>query len=241
VFGLHARGRNLGESAIVNPGIVCVAGGSGARFGGDKLAETVDGRTVLESSLRALVRAFPDAPLVLVVPHDRMSMWADRLTPRFPELCIVAGGSRRQDSVRFGVAALPRDDAGLVAVHDGARPLLHPDDFRSVVEAVGDAVGAVLCGRVSDTVKRVTETGVVVETVDRSSLRLIQTPQVFRREALENAWRAGDMTHEWTDEAALLESLGMTIRTCLARHPNWKLTTAEDLGLIRALFRERSR
>lgn len=223
----------------MNLSIVCVAGGSGSRFGGDKLAEPIAGSLVLELSLRALREAYPNAPTVLVVPSDRRNDWRDRIGNEFAEVELTAGGARRQDSVRMGVEVACGENTELVAVHDGARPLLHPDDFRAVVDAVGEAEGAVLCGRASDTVKRVDGDGVVVETIARDELRLIQTPQVFRRCALERAWREGDFTAEWTDEAALLESLGMTVRTCLARHANLKLTTPEDRVVIEALAKKR--
>lgn len=219
--------------------LVCVAAGRGARFGGDKLAERVAGRTVLDRSLDALRRARPDDPLVVVLPGSRLEEWRERLAGRSGDVHLVAGGARRQDSVRAGVEAAADRGAEVVVVHDGARPLVAPDDVRCVLRALGDAAGAVLCSRVHDTVKRVDREGFVLETVPRDTLRLSQTPQVFRVAALARAWRQVDGDGEWTDEAALLESLGMPVRCVLARSPNPKLTTADDLRMIRALVEDR--
>lgn len=220
--------------------LVCVAAGRGDRFGGDKLSEVVAGRTVLAMSLDALRHARPDDPLVVVVSASRLDEWRERLAGGYGEVVLVAGGVRRQDSVRAGVEAAAERGAEVVVVHDGARPLVAPDDVRGVVRALGDAAGAVLCSRVHDTVKRVDRDGFVLETVSREALRLSQTPQVLRVSALLRAWPRHGSGREWTDEAAMLESLGMTVRCVLARSPNPKLTTADDLRVIRALVESAS-
>jgi len=216
-------------------GIVCVAGGSGSRFGGDKLAEMLGNFTVLEHSLSALRQAFPSAPLLLVLPEERMPFWKEQLGADWTTLQWVEGGARRQDSVRRGVEALAESGVEIVAVHDGARPLVDVSDIRAAVEDLGDADGCILGRLASDTVKRVDARGEVLETIPRQGVLLAQTPQVFRIEALRRAWVAGDFTNEWTDEAALLESLGMRVVTVAAKHPNPKLTTEADLALLRAL------
>lgn len=216
-------------------GIVCVAGGRGERFGGDKLAEDLGMKTVLERSLEALHRAFPSAPMSVVVPGVRLSFWQERLDVRFRGLRWVEGGARRQDSVRRGVEAVADSLIDMVAIHDGARPLVHPSDIRAVVEGVGHFDGCILGQAVADTVKRVDARGSVLETIPRQGILLAQTPQVFRLEVLQRAWEVGDFSAEWTDEAALFESLGMTVAAVAAKHPNPKLTTEGDLALIRAL------
>jgi 2-C-methyl-D-erythritol 4-phosphate cytidylyltransferase len=219
--------------------MVCVGGGRGDRFGGDKLAELVGGRSIFELSLDALRRAFPEAPMIVVAPTHRLEHWRGELEGRFPEASFVGGGARRQDSVRAGVEIAAESGAGVVAVHDAARPLVDPQDVKGVVWALGDAAGAVLCARVTDTVKRIDDDGLVRYTLDRGELRLAQTPQVFRIAALYRAWQEADQDRSWTDEAAMLESVGMPVRSVLAQRPNPKLTTEEDLMLIRALSRAR--
>jgi 2-C-methyl-D-erythritol 4-phosphate cytidylyltransferase len=220
--------------------LVCVGGGRGERFGSDKLAELVGGRSIFDLSLTALQRAFPNAPLVVVTPTHRLDHWQRELREYFPDARFVTGGARRQESVRAGVELAVNLGAEIVAVHDAARPLVDPRDIKGVVWALGDAAGAVLCGRVTDTVKRIDGDGLVRYTVDRGELRLAQTPQVFRVAALQRAWQEVDQDRTWTDEAAMLESVGMPVRSVVAQRPNPKLTTEEDLVLIRALSRAES-
>jgi len=219
----------------MNLALVCVGAGSGERFGGDKLSQLIAGQTVFARSVSALSSAFPETTLVVVTAEDRLDEWRIHLEPQFPGVTLVAGGARRQDSVRNGVEAAAGQGANVVAVHDAARPLVDPGDVRRVVEGLGNAAGAVLCQRVNDTVKRVAEDGSVVETVPREALRLSLTPQVYRIDALRLAWRQTDPATVWTDEAAQLEALGMEVRAIEALHPNPKLTTAADLIVLRAL------
>lgn len=215
---------------------VCVGAGVGSRFGGDKLAEDLGGGLVLETSLEALRSAFPEAPMVVVVAEDRLGFWRDRLLPEFPNLQLVAGGRRRQDSVRAGVERVARDGAEVVVVHDGARPLVDRSDILAVFETLGEAAGVILTATVPDTVKRIDVDHRVIDTVPRDDLRLALTPQIFRVTALTEAWGLADAGQEWTDESVLLETAGMTVHSVDARHPNPKLTTASDLRLLRALL-----
>ena len=216
-------------------GLVCVAAGRGERFGGDKLEAVLGGATVLETALGALRRACPEAPLVVVVPASAVSRWVGRLHASFPDAYVVPGGDRRQDSVRRGVEEAARRGADVVAVHDAARPMVDPADVRSTVQALEGVDAAILCEVVTDTVKRVDVDGLVTETIPRERLRRAQTPQVLRVEVLERAWEAVDESVEWTDEAALVEAAGGSVRTVLATHPNPKLTTPADLLVMRAL------
>jgi 2-C-methyl-D-erythritol 4-phosphate cytidylyltransferase len=214
---------------------VCVGAGSGSRFGREKLGQNIGDRTVFASALGGLVAAFPAAPVVVVVASELLQMWRGRLLEAFPTATFVGGGARRQDSVRAGVNAAIDLGAEMVAIHDAARPLVDPRDVQDVVGGLGDADGAILTARVSDTIKRIDPNGRVVETVDRESVGLALTPQVFRVASLETAWGAAGSGGEWTDESALLESVGMKVLSVVARHPNPKVTTEADLAVIRAL------
>lgn len=216
--------------------IVCVGAGVGTRFGGDKLAENLGAGLVLESSLEALRRALPGAPMVVVVAEDRIVFWRDRLIPDISDLQLVAGGRRRQDSVRVGVEIAARGGAEAVVVHDAARPLIDRSDILAVVDALGEADGAILTATIPDTVKRIDSDHRVIDTLPRDDLRLALTPQVFRVTALIEAWRSSDDNGEWTDESALLESAGMTVHCVDALHSNPKLTRASDLRLLHALL-----
>ena len=213
--------------------MVCVGAGRGHRFGGDKLAEMLGDRTVLETSLAALTEAFPAAPLVVAVASDQVEHWRTRLAESCSKADVLFGGQRRQDSVRIGVERAAQTGADVVAVHDAARPMVHPDDVRSVVSELGDADAAVLCEMVTETVKRVDRTGMIRDTISREDLRFARTPQVFRIDALLGAWGIHGDDREWTDEAAVLEEAGFRIRSVLAHHPNPKITTRDDLDAVR--------
>ena len=220
----------------MNLAFVCVGAGRGVRFGGDKLAEMLGPRTVFATALGALARAVPEALMVVVVGDARLEFWSDHLSPEFPQARLVGGGDRRQDSVRAGVLYAAQAGAEVVAVHDAARPLVHPADVSAVIDAVGGVSGAMLSARVSDTVKRVDGNDMVVDTLARDRLRLALTPQVFQVATLMEVWQRADLKRVWTDEAALLESAGISVRSILARHPNPKVTTAADLQVVRAMM-----
>jgi len=211
--------------------IVIAAAGRSARFGSDKLAAFLGKGTVLECSIQALRTALPTSLMVVVVEDDRVDHWRDSLSS-----CeVIAGGPRRQDSVRLGIDRAAELGSEIVAVHDGARPLIHPDDVVRVIDALGDGAAAILCGGVSDTVKRIDGDDVIVETIDRDRLRLAQTPQVFRVAALRKAWKTQDSSRDFSDEASMIEAGGGEVRTVLADHPNPKLTVSCDLDLVRLM------
>jgi len=215
--------------------IVIVAAGRGRRFGADKMSERLGDRTVLETTVAALRTATPATPVVVVVAPDKADDWRGVLESKSAGIDVIAGGGRRQDSVRLGVERVAQLGAELVAVHDGARPLIHSEDVKAVVGVMGDASAAILCARVCDTVKRIGGEGLVYETLDRDHLRLALTPQVFRIAALESAWQRQDLSREWSDEAALIEADGGLVRCATAEHPNPKITTVADLEFVRMI------
>ena len=215
---------------------VIAAAGRGCRVGVDKMSERLGDRTVLEMTVDAVRAAVPSVPVVAVVGPDWVEGWRTVLESDSPRTTVIVGGPRRQESVRLGVERAAELGAEIVAIHDGARPLVHSHDIRRVIDAIGDASAAILCAEIFDTVKRIDNDGIVQETLDRGSLWLAQTPQVFRVAALETAWRRQDLRHEWSDEAALIEADGGRVRCVVAEHPNPKITTPTDLELVRALI-----
>lgn len=197
---------------------IVVAAGAGLRFGGPKQFELIAGRRVLDWSLAA-ARAACDQ-VVAVLPPDHLDAGA------------VAGGATRSASVRAGLAAVP-DRAEVVVVHDAARPLASPALFMRVVAAVrAGADAAIPVVGVADTIKRVAGNR-VVETLDRSTLVSVQTPQAFRTAALRRA-HAGDP--EATDDAGLVEALGGTVVTVSGYARNLKITSPDDLLVAAALL-----
>ncbi len=215
--------------------IVVVGAGRGCRSGSDKMSEGLGDRTVLEAAVSALRTAFSTGPMMVVVASDTLDDWRAILESDSPKTVVIAGGPRRQDSVRLGVERAVEWGAEVVAIHDGARPLVHPDDVRRVIGCLGDADAAILAAPIHDTVKRTDAMGLVAETLDRDHLRLALTPQVFRVAALESAWQRQDLSLEWSDEAALIEADGGLVRCATAEHPNPKITTAADLEFVRMI------
>jgi 2-C-methyl-D-erythritol 4-phosphate cytidylyltransferase len=196
---------------------IVVAAGSGARFGGQKQFEELEGRRVVDWALAAS-RSVADG-LVLVVPAGHTEDGA-------PADAVVSGGATRSASVRAGLAAVPAE-AEVVIVHDAARPFAAPALFEAVVAAVrGGADAAVPGVPLADTVKRVTGSQ-VVETLDRDGLMAVQTPQAFKVDALRRA-HAG--AGEATDDAALVEAAGGLVVVVPGDPANTKITLRTDLA-----------
>lgn len=205
---------------------VVVAAGSGHRFGGLKQFEHLGPRRVVDWAIAA-ARSVADG-VVLAVPPGSPPSPADDGDEHVDAL--VAGGATRSASVRAGLAAVPAD-AGIVVVHDAARPLASPALFRAVVAAVRDGADGAVPGVVlADTVKRVRE-GTVVATLDRSELVAVQTPQAFRAEVLRRAHAAGG---EATDDAALVEAVAGRVVVVAGEPANAKVTSREDLAAAEA-------
>ena len=197
---------------------IVVAAGAGSRFGGPKQFEALGDRRVMDWSV-AVARESSDG-VVVVLPPDVAEQEGG-----------VAGGASRSESVRRGLAAVARN-ATIICVHDAARPFANEDDFRRVIEAVvGGADGAVPAIPVADTIKVVDDTGQVMRTPPRGSLRAVQTPQAFRAEMLRRAHAARG---ESTDDAALVEAQGGRVMVVDGDILNRKITTRDDLEWARA-------
>jgi 2-C-methyl-D-erythritol 4-phosphate cytidylyltransferase len=170
--------------------------------------------------------------IILVVPPGAERSCEEEMVRPFgfrKVAAIVAGGMERQASVAHGLAALP-DDVEWVAVHDGVRPCVTPDQILAVIEAAARADGAVLAVPLHDTPKQVGPDGVIQTTLLRSHIWLAQTPQVFRLSALREAHaRAAADGVIGTDDAALMERLGARIVVVEGSTVNVKITTPDDL------------
>jgi len=214
---------------------IVVGAGDGRRLGGDRPKAFVGlGDEVM---LAHSVRMLDDHPavdgIVLVVPEG----WEEPATLLADELvagkvaAAVAGGSSRAASVAAGLAAVP-DDADLILVHDAARPFAKSQLVSRVLEALGQADGAVPGVPLTDTVKRV-HAGVVVETPDRSQLVAVQTPQGFRADVLRRAHAQADKLAAATDCASLVEATGGRVAVVEGDPANLKVTTPDDLAEAR--------
>jgi len=217
-----------------------VAAGSSERFGGDipKQFRSVCDRPLLTWTISRFEQATNIDAIVVVVAefllHTNQKIVQPYQLSKVTK--IVIGGSSRAESVLNGLRSLPLS-TNYVAIHDGARPLVTPDDIDRVVEMAKADRAAMLAIPVTDTVKRVADS-YVLATLDRSKLFLAQTPQVFQFDLIKTAYE--ESAHETliTDDAALLESRGFSVRICVPESPNHKITTTNDLRLAEALLGE---
>lgn len=216
--------------------------GSGSRFGGPvpKVFADLGGRPIWRHAAATLAGLASCRRVILVVAAEYEADVRDAAAD-MPLARVVAGGERRQDSVRHGLAGL--DVAvDVVAVHDAARPLLRAATALEAIQVAADRGAALVAVPVSDTVKEVAPDGVVVGTPDRSRLWRAQTPQCFRTELLlrahEQALRDGIAA---TDDAALVELLGHAVPVVQGEAWNLKVTEPEDLTVAQALLDRRAR
>jgi 2-C-methyl-D-erythritol 4-phosphate cytidylyltransferase/2-C-methyl-D-erythritol 2,4-cyclodiphosphate synthase len=209
--------------------VVLVAAGGGTRlgFGVPKAFVTFGGRTMLAHALDGIAAMTSVPQVVVVAPADRLADAAE-LLDAFPDAVVVPGGPTRQQSVLAGLDALA-DSVDIVLVHDAARALTPSAQLDAVAEAVQSTGRGVIPGLpVADTVKRVAADGAIRETVDRSELRAVQTPQGFPRAELAAAYAA--VSSEHTDDAAVYAASGRRVDVIPGSPRAFKITTAEDLG-----------
>lgn len=216
--------------------VVIVAGGQGTRMGTamPKQFLSLRGKPVLYHTIRAFSEALPQAHIVLVLPEHQIS-YAQMVLQAFPErieLTIVAGGATRYHSVQNGLSAVP-DDA-IVMVHDGVRPLLSAELISrcfSQAQKFGSAIPAI---PVADSMRVLLQDG-SSEPVDRSQMRIIQTPQTFKASILLPAMRQ-PYSEVFTDEATVVEAAGGKVHLVEGEKQNLKITTPEDLLIAEALL-----
>ena len=216
---------------------VLVAAGRGERLGGDRPKAFIGlgKRVLLAESLERLEASEWIDAIVVVVPEE----WEEPAILLAEELnagkvnSAVAGGATRADSVRAGVAEIP-DDALIVLVHDAARPVLPEEAIGRVLGGLAEDWDGVVAGLpLADTVKRVDQHGRVAETVDRTGLYAIQTPQAFAVATLRDALlRGGDAS----DCAGLVEAAGGRVRVVEGDPRLVKITTASDLAFVETLL-----
>jgi 2-C-methyl-D-erythritol 4-phosphate cytidylyltransferase/2-C-methyl-D-erythritol 2,4-cyclodiphosphate synthase len=222
-------------------GVIVVAAGSGSRLGAElpKAFVALGGSSIVQRALESVFGMTEAAQVVVVVPVAQVALAQDQVRTvagaAVEYASVVAGGATRQSSVAAGLAAL-WPDVGVVLVHDAARPFTPTALFEAVVARVRASGQGVIPGLpVSDTLKR-TDDDVALETVDRSVLSAIQTPQGFPRVELTAAYAAA--TQNYTDDAAVFAAAGHTVRVIQGDALAFKITTPWDLRRAQALVSE---
>jgi 2-C-methyl-D-erythritol 4-phosphate cytidylyltransferase len=222
---------------------IIVAGGSSQRMGFDKLFAVIAGEPVIGHSIRAFERATAVSEILVVAReqrHDEIRKISS--CAGFKKIrAIVPGGERRQDSVRAGLDQIDRE-AKYVAVHDAARPLITPEQIERAFERCRVHGSAALAQPINDTLKRADADLLVVGSVDRHQLYAMQTPQIFERKLIQDAYRGVYAENAFvTDEVSAVELLGHKIALVLNDDFNFKITYPRDLPVADFILRERQK
>ena len=223
------------RSGLHRAGAIIVAAGEGRRMGGEEKVFAPIGDTPLIAYTVQAFEASPEVDAIVLVLGARNVERGRELAQqqgwrKVRAVCV--GGARRQDSVHRGLGALP--PCQWVLVHDGARPCVSAELIRQGLSAAARCGAAVAAVPVNDTIKVISPDGLVQETPDRSTLWAVQTPQVFRRDILEEAHRTE--REDVTDDAAMVERLGYKVRVFQGAKANLKITTPQDLRLAELLL-----
>jgi 2-C-methyl-D-erythritol 4-phosphate cytidylyltransferase len=220
---------------------ILVAAGSSQRMGFDKLFAAIGGKPVIAHTIRAFERASSVDGIIVVAREDRHDEIKTIVRDeKFKKVqSIIPGGKRRQDSVRAGLNHLD-PVARYVAVHDTARPLISPEQIERVFQQCANHGAAALAEPINDTLKRADSDLLISDSVDRHQLYAMQTPQIFERQLIEEAYRAVYAENiSVTDEVSAVERLGRKVALVLDDDFNFKITYPRDLPVAEFILKQR--
>ena len=225
---------------LQNCTLIIAAGGSGCRFGGNKLLASIGGMPVLAYSLLNLGKFFPVGNLILVAGKNSLEQYRQICQTYLPQnpVKIIAGGAERSNSVLNGLQAVAAD-MEFVAIHDAARPLANIDLITASVELLQQNKtlhGVSAASKVVDTIKKVQSNLIV----PREDLWAMETPQTFRLSSLRQAYDALPPGITPTDDTAILAASGMNCAVLANRRCNRKITLPEDLVLVENMLKKMS-
>ena len=220
---------------MATTGVIIVAGGSGRRMGAamPKQFMMLGNEPILARSINRIHEALPAAEIVVVLPKEHVELWRN-IAARFEvaEHRIALGGEERFHSVRNGLQALSQD-VEYIGIHDGVRPLASKKlIIRLMLEA--EQHPAVIPVIAPPDSYRVVE-GEGSHIIDRSTLRIVQTPQIFKAEILRDAYNVA-FSPTFTDDASVVEKAGVKVALCEGERSNIKITTVEDIAIAEALL-----
>ena len=221
----------------MNKTAIIVAGGRGIRMGGDipKQFQLLIGKPLLWHAVKAFVESYSDIQIILVLPAEHLEKGQDVIN-HFPshKIQVTTGGETRFNSVKNGLGMI--DDDSLVFVHDAVRCLVTPGLIKRCAQAAIERGNAVPAISATDTIRLETSGG--NELIDRNKVKLIQTPQVFQSDVLKKAFER-PYKDSFTDEATVVESLGIEINLVEGENDNIKITTATDLLIAEKILEKR--
>lgn len=221
--------------------VVVVAAGSSERMGSDKMLMELCGMPVIARTLTAFQQSPEVDDIIVVTRNDKIEMMA--------ELCrkygiskasqVISGGATRMESALAGVSAV-KCKAKLIAIHDGARPLVSAELIKRTVSAAAANMAAAPVLKSTDTLKAVDQNGFIVATVDRASTVRVQTPQIFDADLIKGALtKAVNDKMAITDDCSAVEMMGVKVCTVEGDTANIKLTTPDDMLIAEAILRDR--
>jgi 2-C-methyl-D-erythritol 4-phosphate cytidylyltransferase len=221
---------------------IIVAAGSSQRMGFDKLLALIGDKPVLAHTLDAFEQTSCVDEIILVARPERVREFQELVQQSGLKKArkVVAGGAQRQDSVRAGLEQLS-PQAGYVAVHDAARPLVMPEQIERVFALAKEHGAAALAEPITDTLKRADKDRFVTGAVDRDGLYAMQTPQIFSLKLLVDAYAAVAANHlSVTDEVSAVQHLGVRVLLVPNAEFNVKITYPRDLLLAQSALTRRS-
>lgn len=221
---------------------IIVAAGQGLRMNDIKKKQylSIAGLPVVVHTLRVFDTCEAIDEIVLVVPEEDLNFCREELIPPsgfVKQIILVAGGPKRQDSVYNGLRAIDSDN-GIIVIHDGVRPLVTADQLDACIDGARKHGACILGLPAFDTLKRVNINGTIEETLERDTIWLAQTPQAFRYNLILNAHQhARQSGLSATDDASLLEHIGVDVKIIEGSRRNLKITNPDDLKLARILLK----
>lgn len=221
----------------MNFGLI-VAAGKGNRFGGTKQFFLLDGKPVVLHTIEVFERARCINQIILVINEHKIKYLETliELNNIKKIRAVVTGGDERQDSVWNGLKALPEKAKGLVAIHDGVRPLLETKMLAQGLALCRTHQAVMFALPVNDTIKEVKDG--LTRIIDRSNLYLIQTPQFYDIELIKKAYqKALKDKFNATDDSTLVERLGVTLQILPGSSTNIKITNRDDLKLVEKIIK----
>lgn len=217
-----------------NVAAIIVAAGKGTRMGSEipKQFMSIAGKTILETTLYKFEKSNEVDEIILIVNKDDLDYVRSEIAIQFEKITKVkAGGSTRTESVFEGIKAVG-DDCGIVLIHDGVRPFVSYNLISNCVEGAYELEACIPVTDVVDTIKEVSQDGMVQNTLNRSILRAVQTPQAFDYELIRDCYiRAITEQEVFTDDASIVEYYGHKVKTIEGLARNMKITTPLDLRI----------
>ena len=220
---------------MATTGVIIVAGGSGRRMGATlpKQFMMLGNEPILAHSINRIHEALPAAEIVVVLPEEHIALWRN-IAARFDVAHhkITAGGTERFYSVKNGLKELS-DDVKIIAIHDAERPLASKKLIIKLILEAEKNIAVIPVVAPVDSFRKIE--GDNSKIIDRSALRIVQTPQVFDATILRRAYEQ-DFSSTFTDDASVVEAIGEKITLCEGERGNLKITTPEDMVIASALL-----